>query len=151
YATRLDALPITEIDNAQSDLVNYTNATDPGIKQHWIDRFKSVAGGTNFLGVAAKFNDLLNSPGLTIIQHLARTQVGSHRFYTRENQQVTVQVFDYLDGLQVTAMMLGIEYEHQTLSEATAQFNHGVNASRLAERRKTQLERTPIPLPAFWG
>jgi len=151
FSTRLDALPITSIRNALNDVTKFTKETDPDTRAALVAHFKGIAGPANFNLVVDKFNDLLDpgTPGsLSVVQHFVKKTMVGQRFWTPSLQQQGEDVFDYLDGMQVAAADLYIEYLN--LTDPNAKSIAAIEAGDLRDQRKAQIARNPEKL-LFYG
>ncbi len=150
FDIRVDSLQVTKIKMLEDDIACWADAQKTATQRLGCrDNFRTNAVPSDLNGVVGVYNDLLDGVGTPVIQAYARSLAGTSGFYTQAEQRQVINVYTYLDDLQVAAT---VEYAEAVnlaaVDNGTSQTAALANAMRerdlIDQNRARQAKRTPL-------
>jgi hypothetical protein len=150
FDIRIDALQITKIKLLEDDIACWGDAARPLRERVGCrDNFRTNAVPSDLNSVVGVYNDLLDGVSTTVVQAYARSLAGATRFYTQADQQQVIDLYTYLDDLQVAATVeyaeaVNLAAVNNDTDRETALANAEHERDAVDKNRADQAQRNPV-------
>jgi hypothetical protein len=150
FDIRIDALQITKIKMLGDDIACWDDAGKTHAERLGCrDNFRTNAVPSDLNTVIGVYNDLLDGVNTTVVQAYARSLAGTTRFYTQAEEKQVIDLYSYLDDLQVAATVeyaeaVNLAAVDKSTDQETAFANAKHERDAVDKNRAKQVERNPV-------